>query len=302
MNLQQLEHLLAIAETGSFSRAADKVHLTQPALSRSIQSLESEVGAPLIDRAGRRNALTPAGELVAARARRIQLEVSELRRSVALMEALETGSLHLGLGPTPYEMLAVPLMAHVLAQHPGIRLRLSAGPPERQLEALRTRELDAVVMHRRSVPAWNDLDVGLYPPMRLGFLCRAGHPLLDAGRLSFARLRAYPVAASGSGLSVEIVQQLNQHFGRKVHVDGLVQFRSDEIACLLEAVRGSDMVFFGVVEAARRFVDSGEMAELKPSPALGLSSQFAFVTLEGATELPALRMVRDYVDSLMQAG
>ena len=71
MNLQQLEHLLALAETGSFSRASEKVHLTQPALSRSIQMLEQELGMPLIDRIGKRNELTPFGAMVLARARRI---------------------------------------------------------------------------------------------------------------------------------------------------------------------------------------------------------------------------------------
>ncbi|WP_281078529.1 LysR family transcriptional regulator, partial [Variovorax paradoxus] len=64
MNLQQLEHLLVLAETGSFSRASEKVHLTQPALSRSIQMLEQELGMPLIDRIGKRNELTPFGAMV----------------------------------------------------------------------------------------------------------------------------------------------------------------------------------------------------------------------------------------------
>ena len=52
MNLRHLEHLLALADTGSFSRAAEKSHVTQSALSRSIQALETELGAPLIDRGG----------------------------------------------------------------------------------------------------------------------------------------------------------------------------------------------------------------------------------------------------------
>ncbi|WP_307867184.1 LysR family transcriptional regulator [Variovorax sp. E3] len=64
MNLQQLDHLLALAETGSFSRASEKVHLTQPALSRSIQMLEQELGMPLVDRIGKRNELTPFGAMV----------------------------------------------------------------------------------------------------------------------------------------------------------------------------------------------------------------------------------------------
>lgn len=296
MNLQQFEHLLAVVETGSFSRAADKVHLTQPALSRSLQSLEEEIGVPLVERNGRRKTLTPVGELVAARARRIQLEVSELKRSVALAEGLAIGNVRLGLGPTPHEMLAAPLMASILKEHPGIHLQLTAGPAASQFEALRARDLDALVIHRRLIPAWDDLALSLFPALPLGFLCRAGHPLQHGARLSFARLSGYPVVASGSGLSVDIVQKLNEYFGRNVHFEGLVQMKSDEISCLLELVRTSDAVFFGVTEIARRFVDSGDMVELRPSPALSLTSQFAFVTLEGVTEPPALQVVRSFCD------
>ena len=57
MNLQQLDHFLAVVETQSFSRAADKLHLTQPALSRSIQALEEELGGPLLER-GKNKTLT----------------------------------------------------------------------------------------------------------------------------------------------------------------------------------------------------------------------------------------------------
>jgi hypothetical protein len=59
VNLRQLAHLTALAEEGSFSRAAERLHLTQSALSRSVQTLEDELGARLIDRAGKRSTLTP---------------------------------------------------------------------------------------------------------------------------------------------------------------------------------------------------------------------------------------------------
>ncbi|WP_153064333.1 LysR family transcriptional regulator, partial [Acidovorax sp. ST3] len=58
MNLSQLAHLVALLETGSFTRAAESLHLSQPAFSRSIQLLEAELGAPLVDRIGKRNEAT----------------------------------------------------------------------------------------------------------------------------------------------------------------------------------------------------------------------------------------------------
>ena len=59
MNIKHLEHLLALADTGSFSRAAEKLFITQSALSRSIQSLEDDLGGKVLDRIGKRNELTP---------------------------------------------------------------------------------------------------------------------------------------------------------------------------------------------------------------------------------------------------
>ena len=86
MNLSQMRHLLAVHETGSFSRAAEQLHLTQPALSRSIQALEDELGLPLIDRIGKRNEFTAFGEAIISRARRIAFEAEEIRRTAQLLK------------------------------------------------------------------------------------------------------------------------------------------------------------------------------------------------------------------------
>lgn len=86
MNLRNLEHWLALAEAGSFSRAAEKLHITQSALSRSIQALEEELGGALVDRIGKRNELTPLGRSVLERARRIVHEAGELRVGAALLQ------------------------------------------------------------------------------------------------------------------------------------------------------------------------------------------------------------------------
>ena len=86
MNLKHLAHWLALAETGSFSRAAEKLHITQSALSRSIQVLEEDLGGPLVDRVGKKNELTPLGQLVLKRAQRIVHEAKELQQGAALLQ------------------------------------------------------------------------------------------------------------------------------------------------------------------------------------------------------------------------
>ncbi|WP_312554050.1 LysR family transcriptional regulator [Massilia sp.] len=84
MNIKQLEHFLAVAETRSFSRAAERLFITQSALSRSIQALEEDLGALLFDRIGKRIEPTPLGLQVAERAAALVRDAGELRRSVEI--------------------------------------------------------------------------------------------------------------------------------------------------------------------------------------------------------------------------
>ena len=133
VNLKQLEHLLALADSGSFSRAATQMHLTQSALSRSIQSLEDELGGRLIDRIGKRNELTPLGLTVVARARRMVLDAADLRRSADLLQQGNLGAIRVGLGSGPGALLMTPLLQHMARHHPGVKVAVSRGSTELQL-------------------------------------------------------------------------------------------------------------------------------------------------------------------------
>lgn len=303
MNLQQLDHLLALAETGSFSRASEKVHLTQPALSRSIQMLEQELGMPLVDRIGKRNELTPFGAMVLARAKRISMETHELKRAAALLADGQAGSVRLGLGAAPGALFSGPLLVEMLSCHPRVGLQLHGGSPELQLAALRARTLDALVLTYRAVPPRDDLHIDVLPTMRSGFVCRRGHPLLQKGRgqppVRFEDLARFPVISTM--VSDDVARSLVERYGSDASPQRWLQVSSEDIGALVQAVRNTDAIFLGVLAATRALQDSGELAELKVNPAAGLSAQFAFVTLEGRTEAPALQLVRAFCVKLAQA-
>ncbi len=292
MNLQQLEHFLVLVETGSFSRAADKLHLSQPALSRSIHALEDSLGGRLLERdKGKR--LTALGELAIVRARRIRVELGELRRSASLLANYEGGTLRLALGPTPSAVLSVPLLREMLERHPAVRLLFSGGTPQMQVQELRDGAVDALVLHRNHVPAAPDLQLTHFPPTPLGFVVRAGHPLAGVRALDFDTLRRYPVAASGRAMSAETMHRLDAYFGPHAHFAEAIRYQSDHIASLVELVRTTDAVFFGVLQVARPLMNLGELVHLAIKPALGLHSQFVFVTLEGKSLPPAMLRLRE---------
>jgi len=159
MNFKQMEHVLALAESGSFSQAANRCCLTQPALSRSVQALEEELGGRLFDRLGKRVEPTPLGQEVLRRARRILDEATDLRHSAELLQQQQGGSLRIALGSGPAAMLMVPLMAHIVMFNPEVRLSVLHGTIESQLAQLRAREIDAIAVSQRGLEPAPDLHI-----------------------------------------------------------------------------------------------------------------------------------------------
>ena len=301
MNLQQIDHLLALAETGSFSRASEKVHLSQPALSRSIRMLEEELGMQLVDRIGKRNELTPFGAMVLARAKRISMEAHELKRSAALLNDGLSGSVKLGLGGAPSALFSAPLLTHTMRNFPQVGLHLSGGGTEHQLAALRSRAVDAVVLTYRSVLPREDLRIEVLPTMRSGFVCRRQHPLVQqqGRRLEFKDLTAYPMISTR--VSDDVTRMLVERHGSQANPQSWLHVSSDEIGALIEAVRNSDAIFLGVLAATRAHLKTGEFVELRLHPVTQLHAQFTFITLEGRTDAPPLQLVREFCADLARA-
>ena len=124
MNLQHLRAFAAIADTGSYARAAGRIHLSQPALSRQIQALEAELGVPLFDRIGRRVQLTSEGEDLLRRARRLLAEADSLGERARSLKTGETGILRVGATPQVIENLLAGFLTQYRRGHPGVEVHL----------------------------------------------------------------------------------------------------------------------------------------------------------------------------------
>jgi DNA-binding transcriptional LysR family regulator len=292
MNLKHFEHLLALAETASFSRAAERAHVTQPALSRSIQSLEEELGGQLFDRVGKRNHLTPLGAAVVERARRVILETSELKRSAELLRG-GGGAIRVGLGSGAGALLMTPLLKHAAANHPSIRVAITRGSTELQLGQLRAQELDALIVDVRRIAPAPDLLIEGLVELRTAFVCRAGHPLAARRRVEFGALLDYPVASTP--LSDEIARLLVARYGVRADPTRMVSLHCEDVKSLIDTVADTDAIFLGVVAAAREGIAKREMVELPVSPALNAGARFAYVTLAGRTEAPVMAVLRRFV-------
>lgn len=293
MTLVQLRHLISLAQTGSFSRSASALFLTQPALSRSIRALEGELGQPLFDRIGRRSELTPFGREVVERARQIALAADDLRELGAQSARGLAGSLRIGLGSGPGALLMTPLLMHMAAQHPQLHLEISRGRTELLERSLRERAIDALVVDARSLAPAPDLRAAEAYEMRGAFLCRRGHPLLrKRGGVSFDQLRAYPIASTP--LSDEVARVLVERYGPDAHPARCVTLRCEEIPSLVDLTRHTDAVLIAIRAAGP------DLAELALKPALNATARFAMVTLAGRSEAPALPLVRRLMQQLLR--
>jgi DNA-binding transcriptional LysR family regulator len=294
MNLKHLSHWLALAETGSFSRAAEKLHITQSALSRSIQVLEEELGGSLVDRVGKKNELTPLGQSVLERARRIVHEAQELKQGAALLQEGGLGSLRVGLGSGPGAMLMTPWLCHMAEHHPTVHVSVSRGSTELQLAQLRERQLDALVVDVRRVAMAPDLKMEHIVEMRAGFLCRRGHPLLQQpGPVPFDALLAYPMASTP--LSQEVARILVDHYGPRANPAQMATLQCEDIASLIDVVRQTDAVFLGIMGAARQGLAEGSLVELSLAPPFLAGARLGLFTLAGRTELPVMAVFRAFV-------
>lgn len=145
ITLRQLSYFVALAENRHFGRAAERVHVSQPALSTQVRELEERLGAALVDRSDRSFRLTPAGDEVLASARRIMAEVERMEAVARWQEGL-TGRLKLGMIPTVAPYLLPQALAYIRARTRGLDLRLQEAKTERLLDALADGALDAAVI------------------------------------------------------------------------------------------------------------------------------------------------------------
>ncbi|MDN3523779.1 LysR family transcriptional regulator [Halomonas sabkhae] len=196
MDTQSLQAFLAVADSGSFSRAAEQLHLTQPAVSKRIAVLEGQIDARLFDRIGRRVALTEAGRLLLPRARRILVMVDDSRRALGNLSGDVAGRLtlatshHLGLHRLPS------LLEDYTHRHRRVRLDLHFLDSEQAYQGVLDGELEIAAAtlsptpepQLTTVPVWID---------RLCFVCARHHPLARRRQLALQELCAHDAVLPG---------------------------------------------------------------------------------------------------------
>jgi DNA-binding transcriptional LysR family regulator len=199
LNLHHLRVFATVAEHGGFSRAASRLRLSQPAVSKSVRELERAVGASLFERGGRAPRLTESGILLFARARELFAVERSAEEELRVLRGLEGGVLRIGASTTVITYLLPPYLARFRAAHPDVVLRVASANTRDIARALLERRLDVAlvegpVTHERiEVVPWRDDE--------LVVIAHPRHPLAARRRVRLDDLASEPfiVRERGSG-------------------------------------------------------------------------------------------------------
>ena len=147
MDIKQLRALLAISETGSVSRAAEILHIVQPAVSRQLRLLEEDLGTSLFVRGRRGMELTDSGQLLVEHARRALRELDQAKAEIAPEPGAVTGIVTIGLLPSTSDLLAAPLITALKQKYPKLTVRISMGYADYLQKWLADGEVDVALLY-----------------------------------------------------------------------------------------------------------------------------------------------------------
>ena len=159
VDLNRLRVLAAVAREGSVTRAAEALHYSQPAISHHLGRLETELGIPLLQRAGRGVRLTEAGRILAERADEILGRIRSAEAEVAAYAGLRAGRVRLATFPSALATVVPQVAARLLASHPELELALTECEPPEAITALRNGDVDVALVFEHDEPRPSGADM-----------------------------------------------------------------------------------------------------------------------------------------------
>ena len=180
-NLQQVRSLIAVAETESFTKAAERLGVTQSAVSHSIRALETQLDSKLVERAGKRVALSQNGTILLRRFRAAVAQLEKAREDLALLKRWGQGRLRVGATHTLCTYLLPTVMQEFRQLYPRCEIHIESGDTSELIELLDQSEIDLVFGMGGREPAWTRFD-GIFED-ELVFIVSPDHPWAKQGNL-----------------------------------------------------------------------------------------------------------------------
>jgi DNA-binding transcriptional LysR family regulator len=297
LELQQLRQVIALAEHGSFVRAAAVLHISQPALSRSIQNLERRFGSELFLRSNSGVLPTDLGRLYIERARDVLRLADELDREAVGRGTLGAGRVAVGGGPYPADSFLGPAAARFVAEFPRVSVQLHARSWDELLRELRSRELDFFVAETSTLQRESELDIVPMPSAHaLHFVARAGHPLARRGSVKVEDIFAYPFVTPSRIPPRVLDPMLAAHRAGAQGRRNALPFPSIQcngLAPVKRILASSDAISSSILSCMATELKTGQFVLLGTETWLHM--QYGIVSLKGRPWTKAAEKLREFV-------
>jgi DNA-binding transcriptional LysR family regulator len=294
MEIRQLRYFLAVVDEGRFARAAQRLHISAPALSQQILALERELLVTLFERTPRSVDLTPAGEALVRRARVIIAEADRARDDV--LTAGEHGDRE-QLGVRVCNLAELVLrrrLAGAIAGLPEVRLGVASSPGDDAIEAVRQGRADAAIVWTRS-DEQRDLDGVVLGSVVLGVVLPRGHPLAGAVRVPVGELGHETVVMPPRPPFAGVWDRTVQHLLPGGAARGQIVLATNLInspEAVLRAVADSASIAAGIIGVADRMGVSG--IEVRPlDPVLRWNLEIVWRAASRGSVSPVVDYLRD---------
>lgn len=295
MDLFLLETFLAVAREGSFSRAAAKLHRTQPAVSQAVRRLERELGEPLLDRSSRDGTLTDAGRLLLDYAQRLLNLRAETHTALAELRQGHGGKLAIAANEFTCQYL-LPVLHEFRRLSPMIKVTVQRSLASRIPEEVRTHSVELGVLsfhpddpRLRSIVVYRD---------QLAFVAHPGHPLASSRQVSIRQLGAEPFVAHNvtSPYRTRVLQAFHRH---KTPLNMPMELPTIEAIKKFVALGNGVALVPGICVEAE--VARGELVRI-PVRELRIERRLRLVYRKGASLSHAARAFLQVAESLAQGG
>ena len=209
ITIRQLQVFEAVARQLSFTRAAEELHLTQPAVSMQVKQLESSVGLSLFEQLGKRVFMTQAGETMLRHAQTIMRHLATAREEMDELKGVDSGRLRIAVAST-VNYFATRLLATFARLHPSVQITLDVTNRETLLQKLEDNQPDIVLMGKP--PKDLDLDADAFMDNPLIMIARPDHPLSKRRSIALKELNeeTFVVRESGSGTRIAMERFFDQ--------------------------------------------------------------------------------------------
>lgn len=269
---------VAVARYLNFTRAADELHISQPAISRHIRELEAAYKTQLFERSGSRVRLTPAGEVFLKHSEAIIESYRALRVEMNLLTGNFAGELRVGASTTIAQYLLPPIIARFISNFPDVKLTVTSGNSEQIEQALDQHRIDIGLIEGRRRKA--SLRYTPFEKDELVLVTNAQNRAADEVTLEELRLLPLVLRESGSGTLEVIEEALSEHGLKLTQMNVLLQLGSTESIKLFMANSPAVYAIVSIAAVAKEL--AGNALRVVDIDGLELTREFAVAVTQGS--------------------